>query len=206
MSCQTPEPLPRQTPWILLLTLLIGQTAGCQGFLEFEGQTHAVTIPALPEADCQAGWTGDTLPATLVDDLEWSLTQVFVAIGDQADSEVARRNAGTTDAVRIVSLSLQMINTSDATDMQSSFGFLAGIEIYAESSKAGSSLPRVLIAQNANIPDGATTLPLQVEQDVDLHPYLAEGLRITTELVARSCLRREVTYRAAYIGLVRPTQ
>jgi len=186
--------------------VLVGLTAGCQGFLEFEGQTHAVTIPALSETNCPVGWTGDTLPAALVDDLDWSLTQVFVAIGDQADSEVARRNAGTADAVRIVSLSLQMTDTSDATDMQSSFGFLAGIEIFVESSKAGSDLPRVLIAHNATIPNGATTLPLQVCQDVDLHPYLAEGLRITTELVPRSCLRGEVTYRAAYIGLVRPTQ
>jgi len=204
MSSQTLERLFHQARYIVLFTLTVGVVAGCNDFLEFEGQTPAVTIPALPDAECPVGWTGVTVPATLADDLDTSLTEIFVEIGEQADSEIARRNAGTTDAVRILSLSLQMTDTSNATDMQSTFGFFAAIHIYAESSKAGSTLPRVLIAQNTSVPNGATTLPLHVNRDVDLHPYLTEGLRITTELVGRSCLRQSVSYRASYIGLVRP--
>lgn len=204
MSSQTLARPFQQARGIVLFALVVGLTAGCQDFLEFEGQTQAETIPAMPEADCPVGWTGDTVPPLLADDLDQTLTQILVHFGERAESEIARRNAGTADAVRLVSLSLQMIDTSNATDMQSSFGFLAGIEIYVESSKAGSELPRVLIAWNASIPTAATTLPLQVSRDVDLFPYLEEGLRITTDLVGRSCLRQDVAYQAAFIGLVRP--
>jgi hypothetical protein len=188
-----------------LLVLSLALSAGCQGYLEFGGQTHTVTLEALPDTACPAGWTGDTVPAAHLEDLEGDLTHIFADIGEQADSEIISRNAGAVDALRLVSLSLQMADTSNATDMQSSFGFLAGIEIYAESSKVDSNLPRVLVAWTTNIPEGATTLPLQISQDVDLHPYRVEGLRITTDLVARSCLRREVSFRASYLALVRPT-
>lgn len=204
MSSQTLDPLTHHAHYMVLFALTVGFGAGCNDFFEFEGQTAAVTIPALPDAECPVGWTGATVPPTLADDLDSSLTEIFVEIGEQADSEIARRNAGATDAVRILSLSLQMTDTSDATDMQSSFGFLAAIHIYAESSKTGSTLPRVLIARNTSVPNGATSLPLHVIRDVDLHPYLTEGLRITTELVGRSCLRRSVSYQASYLGLVRP--
>ncbi len=195
-----------RSQWIQSLALLVALSAGCHGYLEFEGQTHPVTFAALPETECPAGWTGDTVPTAHVEDLEGDLSQLFGDIGEQADSELLSRNAGAVDAFRLVSLSLQMTDAATAMDMQSSFGFLAGIEIYAESSKADSTLPRVLIAWNAIIPEGATTLPLQINQEVDLHPYRAEGLRITTDLVGRSCLRREVTFEASYLALVRPTR
>jgi hypothetical protein len=204
MRSQRPDCHSSRTLRILLLALLLAHNAGCHDYLEIEGQTPTVTIPALPEADCPAGWTGDTLPPALANNLDQTLTSIFVSIGEAADSEIARRNAGTVDDVRITSLSLQVTNAADATDMQSSFGFLADLEIYAESSKVGSALPRKRIAQSSNIPAAATTLPLIVDRDVNLHPYLCEGLRITTDTTARSCLRRNVTYRASYIALVRP--
>lgn len=184
--------------------LLIGMTAGCHGYLEFEGETPAVTVSALLAAECPVGWTGDTVATALADDLEQSLYTTFASIGDQADSEIARRNAGSTDAIKLISLSLQMTDTANATDMQSSFGFLSSLDIYLESTKPGSSLPRRRIAHNANIPQTATTLPLQVDEDVDLQPYRKEGLRISADMVARSCLRHPITYRAAFIGRVRP--
>ncbi len=164
-----------------------------------------MTLGALPDSECPAGWTGDTVPPAHVEDLEGKLTHIFMAIGEQAEAEIISRNAGSVDALRLVSLSLHMTDTSNATDMQSSFGFLAGIEIYAESSKVDSNLPRMLVAWNTAIPDGATTLPMQVNQDVNLHPYRAEGLRITTDLSGRSCLRREITFEASYLALVRPS-
>ncbi len=204
MSSQTHEHRPGRVHWTVLCAVLLSLTTGCQGYLEFAGQTETVTMAALPAADCPAGWTSDTVPAAVAIDLEHKLTQLFASIGDHADSELNRRNAGDTGNVRITSLSLWMTDTDDATDMQSSFGFLSSLEIYVESTKTGSSLPRVLIARSADIPQAATTLPLQVDKDLDLHPYLSEGIRISTELVGRSCLRRSISFRAAYIGLVRP--
>ena len=188
----------------LLVVLALG--AGCRSYLRIEGETSEVVVHGLDVSECPSDWTGDTLPAELQNSLESALTTVFAEVGIQAQSELDRRNAGQADSVKLISLSLQMTQTADATSMQSSFGFLSNLTIFIESAEPGSALPRVQIAQSSFIPDQATVVPLQVAPEVELHPYFSEGARITVEVEPRSCLAHTIPFQGVYVAKVRPRE
>ena len=180
--------------------------AGCRSHLEFEGETPEEVILGLGATQCPTDWTGDELPAELHASLESALTTVFAELGIRAQSELDRRNAGTADSVKLISLSLQMTDTASATSMQSSFGFMSNLTIFIESAEPGSALARVEVARSSFVPDEATVVPLLVDTSINLHPYFAEGAQITVDVEPRSCLAVSVPFRGVYIAKVRPAR
>jgi hypothetical protein len=61
------------------------------------------------------------------------------------------------------------------------FGFLDSVEVFIESTREGTSLPRVLIARASDI-EPIERLELDVVRTVDVLPYADEGSRFTSDV------------------------
>jgi hypothetical protein len=95
-------------------------------------------------------------------------------------SEVAAHDAGGVEAVRFTELTLRITDTARDAGDTDDFDFLDRIEIFIESTRAGTMLERQLVAQLDPVPDGATTIALDTIESVNLKPYVEEGSRITS--------------------------
>ncbi|MEM1347491.1 MAG: hypothetical protein AAGI01_02975, partial [Myxococcota bacterium] len=68
--------------------------------------------------------------------------------------------------------------------------------------QSGSTLPRVLLAEIDPVPDGRTTLSFDVDDTLDLKPYVEEGMRLSTQGEA-SVPEDDVTLKAVLTLRVR---
>lgn len=183
------------------LALVAG--VGCQGSFEYADVTDDLTVPGMGAA-CTPDWTGTEVPAAVQDALDEALTSAFDQVDSQIRSEIARKNAGEANVIRLDAVTLRMTGDPTTLSDQSTFGFLQEIRVYAESTDPDSELDRELVAELVDIEPGATVLALETTF-VDLKPYIEEGLRITTDLVPRTCLRDDLTFRLVYSAVVRFT-
>jgi len=86
-------------------------------------------------------------------------------------SKIKQRETGPIYSVTLESLVLE-IHTSGA-----SWGFVDSIDVYVESTKQGTSLPKVKLA-SVKDPPATTTLTFVVEDDVNLKGYIDEGAKV----------------------------
>lgn len=94
--------------------------------------------------------------------------------------ELDSQNAGPAKAVYLDALALTITPTSMPEGDTDNFDFVDKVDVYVESTKSGSSLPKKQVAVLENVPQGKTTVDFTVIEDVDLKPYIEEGVRLTT--------------------------
>ena len=88
--------------------------------------------------------------------------------------------------------------SSDVDD----WSFVEEIHVFVKSSKSGSTLPRVEIAQ-VQAPGAVTTMTFEVDEGVDLKPYVEEGSVVESE--ARGTLPADdVSYDGEGVFTVHP--
>lgn len=94
--------------------------------------------------------------------------------------ELDAQSAGAAKAVYLDAIDLKITDTKIADGDTDSFDFIKKVEVYVESTKSSTQLQKVKIATISEVPKGQTTISLQTESNIDLKPYIEEGVRLTT--------------------------
>jgi hypothetical protein len=89
------------------------------------------------------------------------------------DSKIKAKETGPIDSVTLSSLTLQI--TSAGGD----WSFVQSIEVSVESTRSGTTLPKVKIA-SVSSPGAVRTLAFDVESGVNLKPYIDEGSQVSS--------------------------
>lgn len=151
-----------------LLACLLPALGGCRGALAFD---IARDIPEQTVAgDPVAHAAGTLVPDRAVINpfqLNIDLAAEAAAMG----TPVAR--------VHLSALTLTITSTAQPAGDQDCWDFVENITIRAESTQAGSSLAPVTIATGTR-PGCVQTFALTPASNVDLKPYIEQGIRITT--------------------------
>jgi hypothetical protein len=96
-------------------------------------------------------------------------------------SETSARDAGPAQAAHLKALVLEITATDQASGDADDFGFLDSVDVFIESTRAGTSLPRARIAQATDI-EASARLEFEVIRSVNVLPYSEEGSRFTSEV------------------------
>jgi hypothetical protein len=132
---------------------LVAAIAGC-GIADFD-----IEQPVQPQTI-----QGSGLPAPLA--------AVFpLPLNLDLSSKIKAQDTGPIDSVTLSSLTLHI--TSSAGD----WSFVTSVDVFVESTKAGSALPKVKIASVAS-PGAVQTLAFNIEHGVNLKPYIDEGSQV----------------------------
>ena len=99
-------------------------------------------------------------------------------------AETAARDTGPAQHVYLTELALEITPTAEPAGDTDDFDFIDSIEIFVESARSGSTLPRVRVAHSDPVPRGVRRLELAVD-DVDLVEYVREGARLTSSSSGR---------------------
>lgn len=86
-------------------------------------------------------------------------------------SQIKSHNTGPIDSITLSSLHL------DITSSGGDWSFVSSVDVFVESTKSGSTLPKVKIA-TAQKPGAVRTLAFQIEGGVNLKPYIDEGSQV----------------------------
>jgi hypothetical protein len=87
------------------------------------------------------------------------------------ESKIKSRETGPIDSVTLKSLTLNV------TSSTGNWSFVQSIDVFVESTKSGTTLPKVKIA-SVGAPGAVRTLAFKVEDDVNLKPYVDEGSKV----------------------------
>jgi hypothetical protein len=109
------------------------------------------------------------------------LFQVPIPMDVNIASETAARDAGPAQAAHLKALVLQISDTDQGAGDTDHFGFLDSVDVFIESTRSGTSLPRTRIAQATDI-EASSRLEFQVIRSVNVLPYSEEGSRFTSEV------------------------
>jgi hypothetical protein len=88
--------------------------------------------------------------------------------------KIKQMETGPIDSVTLSKLTLTITATAMPSGDHDDWSFVDDIHVFVKSSRSGSTLPRIEIA-NVHAPGAVTTLKFHVESDVDLQPYVEEG-------------------------------
>jgi hypothetical protein len=113
-----------------------------------------------------------------------NLFAVPIPMDVDIQSETAARDTGPAHAAHLRKIELQITDTSTTAGDTDDFGFLDSVEIFLESTRQGTTLPRVLIARASQI-EPTETLDFDVVRSVDVLPYADEGSRFTSDVQGR---------------------
>lgn len=87
------------------------------------------------------------------------------------ESKIKAKDTGPIDSVTLSSLTLHISSSG------SDWSFVTSIDVFVESTKPGTTLPKVKIASTSS-PGAVQTLTFDVEHGVNLKPYIDEGSQI----------------------------
>lgn len=158
--------------------------AGCSDLVDFD-----ISQP-VPEQRVQ----GSPLPGPL--------TAIFpLPLDLDLSAEIQKRDSGPIDSITIKSLSLSITDAGRPSGDTDDWAFVESVRVFVKSSKQGSTLPRVEIA-NVDMPGAVTTLKFEVT-DVNIKPYVDEGSVVESE--GRGTLPPDdVTYNGTATFTVHP--
>jgi hypothetical protein len=106
------------------------------------------------------------------------LSSLFpVPISLDLQSKIKSQNTGPIDSVTLKSLELTITTTALGSGDSDDWAFVDHIDVFVESTKAGSTLPKVKIASVA-MPGAVQTMTFTVEGGVNLKPYVDEGSQV----------------------------
>jgi hypothetical protein len=109
------------------------------------------------------------------------LFAVPIAMDVNIASETAARDAGPAQAAHLKALVLEITDNDESSGDSDDFGFLDSVDVFIESTRSGTSLPRTRIAQAADI-EASARLEFEVIRSVNVLPYSEEGSRFTSEV------------------------
>lgn len=131
------------------------------------------------------------------------LGQLFpIPIDLDISSQIKARNTGPIDGVTLTSLSLSITATDRPSGDSDDWAFIEHIDVFVQSSKSGSALPRVKIAMIAS-PGAVQTMTFAVDGGVNLKPYIEEGSRVDATASA-SAPADDVSYNGRSVFTVHP--
>jgi hypothetical protein len=116
--------------------------------------------------------------------------------------KIQEMETGPIDSVTLSKLTLTITATAMASGDTDTWSFVDDIHVFVQSTKSGTALPRVEIA-NVHAPGSVTTLTFTVEDDVDLQPYVEEGSLVSGESSGR-LPEDDVTYDGEGVFTVHP--
>ena len=148
---------------LLLLSISLVES-GC-GLGEFDVQRQ------IPEQRVAGSALGGLLDGFL---------EVPIPLDVDVEAEVAARDAGPAQAVRLSRLDFSVTAGAMTPPDEDDFAFLRSATVYVESERDGSELPRVMVAQLPG-PGAGRNLEFATETSVDLLPYVEEGARFVSE-------------------------
>jgi hypothetical protein len=153
-------------PFAAALSAALGAASGCASLGDFDVDR------SIAEQRVQ----GNPLAGVLN-----TLFAVPIPMDVAIQSETAARDTGPAKAAHLREIGLEITDTSTSAGDTDDFGFLDAVDVYIESTRAGTSLPRVLIARATNI-EASQRLDFDVMRSVDLLPYADEGSRFTSDV------------------------
>ena len=149
----------RRLPWAVALAALALGTCSSLDNIEVP-VTGEATIPRRSVLDEIVG----NLSFAGFDGFDISQSQQFENQGYSKDQ---------VDSVHMLEMTVTIRSPAG-----SNFDFLDSIRFYAEAE----GLPRVMVAELSPVPDGASTLSLDVDASIELQPYvIAPAMTLTTE-------------------------
>jgi hypothetical protein len=106
------------------------------------------------------------------------LTALFpLPISLDIESQIKARDTGPIDSITLASLALTITPTDRPTGDADDWAFVNQVEVFVESTRSGSTLPRVKVA-NISMPGAVQTMAFSVESSVNLKPYVDEGSKV----------------------------
>ena len=138
-------------------------TEDLSGF-EIEQQSKRVTVKGVPG--------NRPLPVNAIPSIPLTL---------DLQSELQAQNSDNAKAVFLRVLVLKITEKSMPEGDEDTFDFVKTIDIYVEPTDPDSALPKVKVADTQTVPKGVQSLTLDVDETVDLKPYIDEGLTFTTQ-------------------------
>lgn len=96
------------------------------------------------------------------------------------EQETKARGTGPVKAAGLKALSFTITDTAMQGTDTDDFSFVQSVDIYIESTKQGTALQRVKIADVPSPPGAVKQIDLRTYPDVNLLPYINEGSRITS--------------------------
>jgi hypothetical protein len=152
-----------QRTWLAVcLTLAALFASACSSVLDFDVDQD------VPEQFVQ----GTALPGPLA-------TLFPIPIRIDIASKIQAMDTGPIDSVKLGSMHLDITATDQPSGDTDDWSFITGVDLYVQSTKDGSTLPRVKVA-TATGPVAAARLDF-VPEDVNLLPYINEGCEMTAE-------------------------
>jgi hypothetical protein len=148
-------------PFVVASTLTCLSVAGC-GIASFPyGYDIAEQrVPGSP--------LGPVLGGTLID----------IPLNIDLSAETAARGTGPAQHVYLTDFTLSVTGTDEPSGDSDDLAFISSIEIYVESTQAGSSLPRMRVAHLEGVAAGARAISLHTD-GVDLIGYVREGAHLS---------------------------
>ena len=100
-----------------------------------------------------------------------------VPINLDIESKIKAQNTGPIDGITLSSLTLTITATDRPASDVDDWAFVENIDVFVESTRAGSTLPKVKIASISR-PGAVQTMSFDVESAVNLKPYVEEGSQV----------------------------
>ncbi len=97
------------------------------------------------------------------------------------EAQLEAQDAGPAKAVYLRALHLQITDTAQPEGDTDDFNFVREVRVFVEPTRSGSSLTRRQLAHVVDPGSALTRLDFVVDQNVDLKPYIEQGVRLTTE-------------------------
>lgn len=134
--------------------------------------------------DVERGIAEQRVQGSPIAGLLGDLFQVPIPMDVDIVSETAARDAGPAQAARLKALVLEITDSAESSGDSDDFGFLESVDVYIESTRAGTSLPRTRVAGAVDIAAGPR-IDFDVIRSVNVLPYAEEGSRFTSEVEGR---------------------
>jgi hypothetical protein len=116
--------------------------------------------------------------------------------------KIKEMETGPIDSVTLTKLTLTITATAMPTGDTDTWNFVDDIHVFVESSKSGTALPKIEIA-NVHAPGSVMTMNFTVKKEVDLQPYVEEGSVVSGESAGR-LPEDDVTYDGEGVFTVHP--
>ncbi|CAN5249486.1 hypothetical protein BH11MYX1_BH11MYX1_14720 [soil metagenome] len=92
--------------------------------------------------------------------------------------KIKAQNTGPIGTVTLSSLALTITKTDEPAGDTDDWSFVTSVEVFVESTKSGTTLPKVKIA-SVSAPGAVQVMNFKVE-NVDVKPYIDEGSQVDT--------------------------
>jgi hypothetical protein len=125
-----------------------------------------------------------------------------IPVAIDIEEQIAARETGPIDGIHLSHLTLAITATAEGAGDVDEFGFIDRVDLFVESSQAGSSLERVRVAF-ATRPGEVRSFDFEIVPGINLLPYVNEGSQMTAQGEA-TVPPDDVTYDGEAVFRVNP--